>query len=618
MDPALGEMYSNTMASPTVAQPNDASDFSPLARNNDTWDDPVQAVPGAKLRVMCSYGGHIIPRPHDKTLCYVGGETRMVVMERLSSLSDLSSRLSRTLLHGRHFHLKYQLPNEELDSLVSISNDEDLENMIEEYDRIASASSMKSLRIRLFLFLAKPETTASMGNLLNDAKSETWFVDALNGAGLIPRVLSDSAANTENLLEFSDQVVNNNDCVENVLSPKDALGGSKQVECVQEAQSSMLGSPVVLETNSSFGSSSSSPSMSNLAHIRVRADNDDARLKDQMAGLDEQFSQMNTSATANLQNQVDGTVMLSAQPPLPVFITTTVSTENENRVVADEDKSDQGGPTRFRKPPLPLQPVQRRLGHDAYNLPSPDSVASDTSIASASSLSRRSQDPTQAATREAARPATNGIVTPNSITSDPNSQVQVQQVPAHVYMQPQQQQQFLHPGTHYLQQTTTGQVQVPSYYPVYAPPTQPQYHQQVDQQYSMYVMPVQQTQQYNMTIQPNVPDSNVVPDSNYPQNASVATPSAAKPTLVQVQPNQYQQQFVSVSQMPYASQSPAPTINYAYEYAQPTHEQVFYTQNPGSQLPPPPQYQTMTPATAMYLSQASAQQSADNANQQIR
>ncbi|KAK1359311.1 hypothetical protein POM88_043785 [Heracleum sosnowskyi] len=210
-------------------------------------------------------------------------------------------------------------------------------------------------------------------------------------------------------------------------------------------------------------------------------------------------------------------------------------------------------------------------------------VASMENIAGNGDTIARSQDPTQVATREATRPATNGIVSSNSITSDPNSQIQVQQVPTQVYMQPQQQQQYLHLGTHYLQQTATCQVQVPSYYPVCAPPAQPQYHQ-VDQQYSMYVMPVQQTQQCNMTIQPNVPDSNVASDSSYPQNSS----------------------------------SPAPTLNYAYEYAQPTHEQVFYTQNPASQLPPPPQYQTMTPATAMYLSQASVQQSADNANQQIR
>ncbi|KAK1388177.1 PB1 domain-containing protein [Heracleum sosnowskyi] len=576
-----------------MALPNESSNLS-LPCNNDTWEDPTHAIPGAKLRVMCSYGGHIIPRPHDKCLCYVGGETRMVVMDRLSSLSDLSSRLSSTLLHGRHFHLKYQLPNEELDSLVSISNDDDLENMIDEYDRITSVSSLKSSRIRLFLFLAKPETAASMGCLLNDAKSETWFVDALNGAGLIPRVLSDSAANMENLLGFHDQVINNH-CIENISYPEHTVGDGKQGENVR-----MLESPVVLETYSSFGSSSSSPSMSNLPHIRVRSDNDGLTLQDQMAGLDEQFSQMNTNVATTMQNQGDGIVMVSAAlPPLPVVISTTISSENGSRFVSDDEKSDQGAPTRFRKPPLPLQPVQRKLDHDTYNLPSPDSVASDNSITSASSLSRRSQDPTQVATRKATRPAANGIVSPNSITSDPNSQIQVQQVPA-----------YLQPGTHYLQHTATGQVQVPSYYPVYAAPGQPQYHQQVDQQYSMYVMPVQQVQPYNMAIQQNVTDSNVTPDLNYPQNPSIVTHSATKPTLVQVQPNQYQQQYINASQMPYSSQSPAPVVNYGYKYAQPT--QVYYKLNPASQLPPPPQYQTMTSATAMFLSQASVQESADN------
>lgn len=338
-----------------MALPNDSPGLASLPCIDDTWDDPVQVVPGAKLRVMCSYGGHIIPRPHDKSLCYVGGETRMVVMDRLSSLSDLSSRLSSTLLHGRHFNLKYQLPNEELDSLVSISNDEDLENMIDEYDRIASVSSLKSSRIRLFLFLAKPETAASMGCLLNDAKSETWFVDALNGAGLIPRVLSDSAANMENLLGFHDQVVNNNHFPENISSSEYIVRDGKESE-----NERILESPTVLETYSSFGSSTSSPSMSNMPHIRVRADNEGATFQDQMAGLDEQFSHMNTNV---------------ALPPIPVVISTTISSENENRFVSDDEKSDKGGPTRFRKPPLPLQPVQRKLGHDAYSLPSPDSVA---------------------------------------------------------------------------------------------------------------------------------------------------------------------------------------------------------------------------------------------------
>lgn len=82
-----------------------------------------------------------MPRPHDKVLCYVGGETRLVVVDRHASLSVLCSRLSRTLLHGRPFLLKYQLSNEDLDNLVTVTTDEDLENLNEEYDLIAAGSA---------------------------------------------------------------------------------------------------------------------------------------------------------------------------------------------------------------------------------------------------------------------------------------------------------------------------------------------------------------------------------------------------------------------------------------------------------------------------------------------
>lgn len=42
--------------------------------------------------------------------------------------------------------------------------------------------------------------------------------------------------------------------------------------------------------------------------------------------------------------------------------------------VFDDERLDQGAPTGFRKPPLPLQPVPRKVV-DACGLPSPDSVA---------------------------------------------------------------------------------------------------------------------------------------------------------------------------------------------------------------------------------------------------
>ncbi|KAK2984219.1 hypothetical protein RJ640_013448 [Escallonia rubra] len=616
MDPPPLPPHPATILNPIATNTSHLNhpDSSPRSRHTNTWDEPLPLVPGrAKLRLMCSYGGHIIPRPHDKSLCYVGGDTRIVVVDRHSSLSDLSICLSRTLLHGRQFALKYQLPSEDLDSLVSIATDEDLDNMIEEYDRTTSTSSIRPSRLRLFLFLAKPETAASMGSLLDDAKSETWFVDALNGAGFLPRGISDSAA-IDGLVELDGIVIKSDSCAD-LEAHNETLDVDKQVNNVSDVQVTTSDWSNV-ERNSSFGSSSSSPSMSNLPPIQVHVD-------DQMVGLDEQFSQMSVAVT---------TVPLSA-PSVESGATvnsTAGFSDYRSGVLCEEERLDQGVPGGFRKPPLPLQPVPRKFGHDAYNLPSPDSklaggynlpspdsVASDTSIASGTSLSK------QMVYQEQIR-APAGVSNPGNSISDlnQNAQIQVQQVQDSVYMlHPQQNhQQYFHASTRYVHQPTTGAVPVSSYYPMYAPP------QQTDQQYPMYFLPVTQTQpnNYNHGMQPSMSDTTIMASSPalttpplYPtKTASPPIPemaaagvyrTAANGSLVQVPSSQVQHQYVGFSQMPHPSHPPA--SNYGYEYAQPTHDQVYYTQHPTAQLPP--QYQTMTSAQAVMLSQASAHQHAE-------
>lgn len=54
---------------------------------------------------------------------------------------------------GTSVSLRCQLPTEDLDALVSITSDEDLANLVEEYDRVASPPD--SLKIRAFLSLPK-------------------------------------------------------------------------------------------------------------------------------------------------------------------------------------------------------------------------------------------------------------------------------------------------------------------------------------------------------------------------------------------------------------------------------------------------------------------------------
>lgn len=112
------------------------------------------------LKFLCSYGGKILPRHPDGKLRYHGGQTRVLAFDRSISFAELLAKLGE--LCGSSVSLRCQLPMEDLDALVSITSDEDLANIIEEYDRASSPPS--SLKIRAFLSIPKkisPPSTAS-------------------------------------------------------------------------------------------------------------------------------------------------------------------------------------------------------------------------------------------------------------------------------------------------------------------------------------------------------------------------------------------------------------------------------------------------------------------------
>ncbi|KAK9269971.1 hypothetical protein L1049_025544 [Liquidambar formosana] len=155
----------------------DSGESSPTSREvdceNSSWDEPPSNY---KVKFMCSYGGKIHPRPHDNQLTYVGGDTKILTVDRNIRFSGIISKLS--FLCDSEVCFKYQLPGEDLDALISVTNDEDLEHMMLEYDRLYRASA-KPARLRLFLFPLNPPDPASFDS--SSPKSERqWFVDALN------------------------------------------------------------------------------------------------------------------------------------------------------------------------------------------------------------------------------------------------------------------------------------------------------------------------------------------------------------------------------------------------------------------------------------------------------
>ncbi|KAK7857023.1 hypothetical protein CFP56_019717 [Quercus suber] len=160
----------------------DSRDSSPRSREidceNQSWEEPPSS--NYKVKFMCSYNGKIQPRPHDNQLAYVGGDTKILAVDRSIKFNAIKSKLS-SICNDAELYFKYQLPGEDLDALISVTNDEDLEHMMLEYDRLFRGSA-KPARLRLFLFTVN---SAPASFSTGDPKSERqWFVDALNSVQL--------------------------------------------------------------------------------------------------------------------------------------------------------------------------------------------------------------------------------------------------------------------------------------------------------------------------------------------------------------------------------------------------------------------------------------------------
>ncbi|KAG5602443.1 hypothetical protein H5410_033813 [Solanum commersonii] len=100
------------------------------------------------VKFLYSYGGRILPRRSDGTLRYIGGFTRVLSVDRSISFAELLVKFGE--LCGSSMRLKCKLPTEDLDVLVSITCDEDLANVIEEYDRV-SAMTNTEIKIKALL-----------------------------------------------------------------------------------------------------------------------------------------------------------------------------------------------------------------------------------------------------------------------------------------------------------------------------------------------------------------------------------------------------------------------------------------------------------------------------------
>ncbi|KAM0021651.1 putative PB1 domain-containing protein [Helianthus debilis subsp. tardiflorus] len=274
--------YTAEQASATV----DSVVSSPRSDNLSVggYDDTTAQ---SRVRFMCSFGGKILPRPHDNQLRYVGGDTRIVtVLRHSTTYASLLSKLSK-LSGTTDICVKYQLPNEDLDALITVTSDEDVENMMDEYDRLAHNN--KTARLRIFLFPTDQSLSraSSISSLLDGSiKREHWFLDALNGGASLDRGRSEVSSMLSEVPDYLFGLDHPDD-----PKPKTKPAVNDNVSVSDPGSPAPRMSPYC-STSSSLGPTVTAP-VPNLRPVKTKLDNPAPVVSEPKETVTERFSEAN-------------------------------------------------------------------------------------------------------------------------------------------------------------------------------------------------------------------------------------------------------------------------------------------------------------------------------------
>ncbi|KAL6647639.1 hypothetical protein ACP70R_015076 [Stipagrostis hirtigluma subsp. patula] len=129
------------------------------------------------IKFFCNFGGTFLPRPSDGELRYVGGERHLVQINRDVTWYELTCKTTK-LIRRTHM-IKYHLPGEQLNMLISITSDDDLRNMIHE------CIVLQGNKERLTMYLFSDNDEEHHAHFLvarsSDAEKEAQFIALVNG-----------------------------------------------------------------------------------------------------------------------------------------------------------------------------------------------------------------------------------------------------------------------------------------------------------------------------------------------------------------------------------------------------------------------------------------------------
>ncbi|KAI3699493.1 hypothetical protein L2E82_43853 [Cichorium intybus] len=119
------------------------------------------------VKLMCSYGGRIQRRPHDLQLSYINGHTKILTVNRNINFSNFLLKLQDLCEYNLEIQVKYKLPGHDYETLISVFDDDDVDQMMFEYD-LLRRGSIKPARFRLFVFFPATVKPVAGGSLNPD------------------------------------------------------------------------------------------------------------------------------------------------------------------------------------------------------------------------------------------------------------------------------------------------------------------------------------------------------------------------------------------------------------------------------------------------------------------
>ncbi|KAK9070604.1 hypothetical protein SSX86_011006 [Deinandra increscens subsp. villosa] len=180
----LGISHTGSESGSDISMKNIVERGSTRFENNYQTSSDLNSSRGSdsssKIKILCSFGGKILPRPSDGKLRYVGGSTRIIRIRKDIFWHELRQKALEIYIET--YAIKYQLPGEDLDALVSVSCDEDIQNMMEECSFLGIGEG--SQKLRLFLFSVSDLDDTSFTHVNSGGDNEFQFVVAVNGMGM--------------------------------------------------------------------------------------------------------------------------------------------------------------------------------------------------------------------------------------------------------------------------------------------------------------------------------------------------------------------------------------------------------------------------------------------------